>query len=65
MTSSVVINCACCGKPVVTKYKSKNRTCSTSCYFKLYRANKKLEKAEAEKQAIIEAFLAEQAEQPA
>jgi hypothetical protein len=61
MTSSVVTNCACCNKPVITKHKSKARTCSTSCYFKLYRLNKKLEKEAAERQATIEAYLAEQA----
>lgn len=59
--ASVIVTCACCGKPVITKHKSKNRTCSTSCYFKLYRKQKRLEKIEAEKQAIIQAYLEEQA----
>lgn len=61
MTSSVIVTCACCGKPVITKHKSKARTCSTSCYFKLYRKQKKLEKSETEKQAIIQEYLEEQA----
>lgn len=35
--SSLLVLCACCSKPVVTKNKSKERTCSHNCYMKLYR----------------------------
>ncbi len=64
--ASVIVKCACCGKSVVAVHKSKNRTCSKSCYFKLYRKKKRLEQIEREKAlkaAAVAAHIASQ-EQP-
>jgi hypothetical protein len=37
MSNSVIVNCACCGTPVITKHESARRTCSARCYMRLYR----------------------------
>lgn len=43
--SSLYVPCAHCGKLVITKHKSKQRTCSMRCYMTLYRRKLKEEAA--------------------
>ncbi len=50
MSQSVLVSCACCNKPVVTKHKSKERTCSHRCYITLWRKKK----AAAEQLQLLE-----------
>lgn len=52
MSNSLLVNCACCSKPVITKHKSKRRTCSHKCFMKLWRQDRK---AVAENLAAAEA----------
>ena len=41
MSNTLLVNCACCNKLVITKNKSKRRTCSHACFMKLWRADRK------------------------
>jgi hypothetical protein len=41
MSNSLLVYCACCNKPVITKHSSKRRTCSHACYMKLWRKDRK------------------------
>lgn len=50
MSKSLLINCACCNKPVVAKHKSKERTCSHRCYMTLWRKKKAAEQSALEDQ---------------
>lgn len=38
---SVIVKCACCGKTVIIKHRSKRRCCSHACFMRLYRLDKK------------------------
>lgn len=51
MSNSLLIPCACCNRLVITKNKSKRRTCSHKCFMRLWRADKRAaqEAASAEK----------------
>lgn len=40
MSHSLLVPCACCSKLVITKNKSKRRTCSHACYMQLWRKDK-------------------------
>lgn len=52
MSLSLLAYCAACNKPVITKHKSKRRTCSHACYMQLWREDRKLaEQATQETQA--------------
>lgn len=52
MSQSLLVYCACCNKPVITKHKSKRRCCSHACFMKLWRHDRKLaEQATQESQA--------------
>jgi endogenous inhibitor of DNA gyrase (YacG/DUF329 family) len=62
MSNSVIVNCACCGTPVIAKHQSARRTCSNRCYMKLYRRDKAAQGSvilthQTEQEALIAAEL--------
>ncbi|MNE20220.1 hypothetical protein D3C80_1133290 [compost metagenome] len=54
MSNSLLVRCACCDKLVITKHKSKRRTCSHACYMVLWRADKRAAEIAAQKALTAE-----------
>jgi endogenous inhibitor of DNA gyrase (YacG/DUF329 family) len=52
MSNSLLVPCACCNKLVITKNKSKRRTCSHACYMMLWRADKRAAQLAAQQAAV-------------
>lgn len=51
MSHSLLVPCACCGKMVITKNRSKRRTCSHTCYMMLWRQDKRAAQLAAQQEA--------------
>ena len=54
MSHSLLVLCACCGKLVITKNKSKRRCCSHRCYMRMHRLDKRAEQEAAKTAASAE-----------
>lgn len=54
MSNSLLVPCACCNKLVITKNKSKRRTCSHKCYMALWREDKRTAQIAAQQAACAE-----------